>query len=54
MFLQFVSFCGGILESFLGCLHIDFSIVYTGEEGRGGTNLFNTSRGSDMSHFVLV
>ena len=36
MFLQFVSFCGGILESFLGCLHIDFSIVYTGEEGRGG------------------
>ncbi len=29
----------------------DFSIFYT---GGGGTNLFNMSRESDMSHFVLV
>lgn len=34
MFLQLVSFCREILESLLGCLHIDFSFFYTGEEGR--------------------
>ncbi len=32
----------------------DFSIFYTGGEGRGVTNLLNMSRGSDKSHFVLV
>ena len=32
----------------------DFSIFYTRGEGRGVTNLLNMSRGSDMSHFVLV
>lgn len=32
----------------------DFSIFYTGGGREGGTNLFNMSRESDMSHFVLV
>ncbi len=32
----------------------DFSIFYTGGEGRVVINLLNMSRGSDMSHFVLV